>query len=80
MGGRRVTARKHRQPVRVELGRRSAWLFGPGVAEAVRLAGSPSMRCPKRKALCCPVDRVSDVLAIIEGVQGRRVELTEALT
>lgn len=73
-----MTARNRRAPVRVELGRRTAYLTGPGVAEAVRLAGSPSMRCPKRKALCCPIDRVSDVLAVVEGVQGRRVELIEA--
>jgi len=78
MDGRRVTGQNRRQPVRVELGRRTAWLSGPGVAEALRLAGSPSMRCPKRRVWCCPVDRVSDVLAVVEGVQGRRIELVEA--
>ncbi len=79
MGGRRVTARTRRQPVRVELGRHTAYLTGPGVHEALVTAGSPMMRCATRKVWCCPITHLDDVLAVIEGMQGRRVDLVEAL-
>lgn len=75
-----MTARNRRQPVRVELGRRSAWLSGPGVREALTMAGSPSMRCPKRRVWCCPITHLDDVLAVIEHRQGRRVELIESVS
>ncbi len=74
-----MTARNRRQPVRVELGRRTAWLFGPGVTEALRLADSPRMFCAKRRTWCCPLTHLDDVLAVIEGAQGRRVDLVEAV-
>lgn len=75
-----MTARHRRQTVRVELGKRTAWLSGPGVHDALTAAGSPMMRCPVRKVWCCPLNRLDDVLAVIEYRQGRRVELVEALT
>ncbi len=78
MDGRRVTGRNRRQPVRVELGRRTAYLHGPGVYDALTTAKVPKMRCAIRKVWCCPIDRVSDVLAVIEYRHGRRVELVEA--
>lgn len=79
MGRRRVTIRNRRQPVRVELGRRTAYLYGPGVHDALTAAGSPMMRCAVRRTWCCPITHLDDVLAVIEGMQGRRVELIEAL-
>ncbi len=72
-----MTARNRRQPVRVELGKRTAWLYGPGVHDALTVADVPMMRCAKRRTWCCPIDRLDDVLAVIEYRQGRRVDLVE---
>ena len=74
-----MTAHNRRQPVRVELSRRSAYLYGPGVYDALTTANVPKMRCAIRRTWCCPVTHLADVLAVIEGVQGRRVDLVEAV-
>ncbi len=73
-----MSGQSRRQPVRVELGRRTAFFYGPGAYDALTRAEVPRMRCPTRRVWCCPIDRVSDVLVVIEHVQGRRVELVEA--
>lgn len=65
--------------VQVEVGARSAWWHGTGVAAALDEIGIPRMRDwhPDRKGvLMCPVDRVDDVLAILEYRERRVVELT----
>lgn len=72
-----MTARGRREPVHVVLGKRTAYLSGPGVHAALSIAGSPKMWCAKRRTWSCPIDRVSDVLAVVERVHGRRVELAE---
>lgn len=66
-----------RRTVRVEVGRRSAWLHGPGVFAALEVTGTPRMRCPVRKVWTCPVDRLADVLAYLEHCQHRRVQLVD---
>lgn len=73
------THRTRRQPVRVELSRRTAYLYGPGVHHALTTANVPMMRCAIRRTWCCPITHLDDVLAVIE-LQGRRVDLIEALT
>lgn len=61
--------------IRVEIGKRSAWLHGPGLSAALDDAGIPRMWCPFQKALTCPVDRVDDLLALLEHRDKRVVDL-----
>lgn len=61
--------------VRVEVGKRSAWLHGTGLSAALGDAGIPKMWCPFQKALTCPVDRLDDLLALLEHRDRRPVEL-----
>ena len=63
------------QIVTVEVGRRSAWLHGYGLAAVLDQVGVPRMWCPFHKCLTCPVDRVDDVLALVEHRHRRVVEL-----
>lgn len=73
------STKKRRQTSRiitVEVGRRSAWLRGYGLARVLDEIGSPRMWCPRQKCLTVPVDRVDDVLAIVEFRDRRMVELT----
>lgn len=70
-----MTTRQPRLPypngtVRIEVGRRSAWLYGQGVAKALAATQTPSMRCPVTKTYTVPIDRLADVMAYIE--HGRR--------
>jgi hypothetical protein len=65
--------------VRVEVGARSAWLYGAGLAGVCDELGVPQIRDwhPDRKGvLLVPIDWVADVLAIIEHREGRTVEST----
>lgn len=67
-----------RGTVRVEVGRRSAWLYGAGVEAALNATQTPRMRCPVQKTFTVPIDRLSDVVAYLEHSRRRRyVELTE---
>lgn len=64
--------------VQIEVGARSAWFHGTGIAAALDELGIPRMRDwhPDRKGvLMCPVDRVDDVLAILEYRERRLIEL-----
>jgi hypothetical protein len=71
-----ITRRRTRsRVVRIEVGRRSAWLHGAGLAAALDQAGIPRMWCPFHKALTCPVDRVDDLLALLEFRDGRVIDL-----
>lgn len=67
--------RRRSRVIRVEIGRRSAWLHGTGLAALLDAAGIPNMRCPFQKSLTCPVDRVDDLLALLEHRDGRVAEL-----
>ncbi len=75
-------ARRRRSASRlvcVEIGARSAWWYGAGVAAAMDEIGVPRMRDwhPDRKGvLMCAIDRVDDVLAVLEYRDGRVIELT----
>jgi hypothetical protein len=65
--------------VRIEVGARSAWLYGVGMAGVCDELGIPRMRDwhPGRKGtLMCPVNRVDDVLAVLEHREGRTVDLS----
>lgn len=65
-------------PVRIEVGRRSACLYGTGLAGTCDEVGIPRMRDwhPDRKGvLMIPADRVDDLLAVIEHREHRTVEL-----
>ena len=66
-----------RDPVIGELLARSLRLSGPGVLAAIEATGVPSMRDTTRKSWLVPLDRADDVLAYIEHVQRRRIELVD---
>lgn len=54
------------RPVTVEVGRRSAWLRGPGLVKMAEEVGSPRMWCPRKRCLTVTIDRVGDILAMLE--------------
>lgn len=62
--------------VAIEVGRRSAWIRGTGIAPLLDEIESPRMWCSRQKCLTCPVDRVDDLLALLEHRDGRMVELS----
>jgi hypothetical protein len=67
-----------RSTVRVEIGARSCWLYGTGLTRRLIELDIPRMRDwhPDRKGvLMCPVDRVGDLLALLE-YRDRVVELS----
>ena len=65
------------QPIEVEAGRRSAWIWGPWkpIDTAIRATGAPSMRCPKRKTTAVPITYLDDVISHLEYAQRRTVIL-----
>jgi hypothetical protein len=68
-----------RATVRIEVGARSCWLYGAGLHRILDEVGAPRMRDwhPSRKGvLMCSVDRIGDVLALLEHRDRRVVELT----
>ena len=76
MRDRRRTASR---VIRVEVGpRNTSWLHGTGVAAACDELGIPRMKDPIRKQLCCPTNRLDDLLALLEHRDGRVIELTAA--
>lgn len=66
-----------RAPVRVSMTTRSGRLDGPGVLAAIEATGVPRMRDVTRQAWLVPIDRLDDVLAHLEYVQRRPIELVE---
>jgi len=69
-------AKTDQRPMLVEIGRRSAWLHGEGVKEALDATRTPRMRCADRRVYTVPVDRVDDLLAYWQfGRCRRHVEL-----
>lgn len=65
------------EPVFVALGKQSARLSGPGVLAAIEATGAPRMRDAARKAWLVPLARIDDVMAHLEHVQRRRIELID---
>ncbi|MCU1614705.1 MAG: hypothetical protein JWO98_2245 [Frankiales bacterium] len=61
--------------VTIEVGKRSAWLRGQGLAAVLDEVQSPRMWCWRQKCLTCPIDRLDDVLAILEHRDRRHVQL-----
>ena len=61
--------------ITIEVGKRSAWLRGTGLAAVLDEIQSPRMWCPFEKALTCPIDRVDDLLAMLEHRDRRLVQL-----
>jgi hypothetical protein len=64
-----------RATVVIEVGRRSAWLQGYGLHRLLDELQCASMWCPRFHRLTCPVDRVGDLLALLEHRDHRAVEL-----
>ncbi|WP_167759068.1 hypothetical protein [Blastococcus sp. TF02A-35] len=64
-----------RATVSVDVGPRSAWLTGYGLNGYLDELDCPRMWCPVRKRLTIPVDRVGDLLALLEHRDHRVVEL-----
>lgn len=62
--------------MRIEVGARTARRHGDGLADILTANGTPAVCCPTSGALSCPLDRVSDVLAVLEHRHGRTVQLT----
>ena len=68
-----------RSTVRIEVGARSCWLYGTGLTKLLDELGIPRMRDwhPDRKGtVMCAVDRVGDLLALLEHRDKRVVELS----
>lgn len=65
-----------RAAVQIEVGRRSAWLHGYGLHRLLNELQCPVMWCPRYRCLTCPLDRVGDLLALLEHRDQRVVELT----
>lgn len=65
-----------RPPVEIEVGKRSAWLRGPGIVAALDAVESPRMWCPREHCLTIPRDFLDDVLAVLEFQQRRTIVLT----
>lgn len=62
--------------VRIEVGpKNTSYLHGAGLTAVLDELGVPHMRCPIRKVLCCPSNRLDDVLAYLEHRGGRVVDL-----
>lgn len=61
--------------VEVEVGKRSAYFTGTGVAAVLDELGIPRMRCPYTRRVCCPIDRADDAIAYMEHRQRRVVTL-----
>ena len=61
--------------VEVEIGRRTAYFTGTGVAAVLDRLEIPRMRCPYTRRVCCPIDRADDAMAYIEHRQKRVVHL-----
>ncbi len=86
---RPVTAGGRRRPadptpvagrgVHIEVGRRSAWLYGRGLHAAVNKLRIPFMWCPRFKCLTVPIDHVGDLLAYLEHGERRRHVTVEAV-
>lgn len=69
---------RRRGAIRVEIVKRSAYVTGSGawaIAEALNL---PRMKCPYRKALAIPANRVDDLVAFIEARTSRTVTVEAA--
>ena len=68
-----------RATVRIEVGARSCWLHGRGLARMLEELGIPRQRDwhPDRKGtLMCPMNRVGDLLALLDHMDKRVVELS----
>ncbi len=72
--------RRSAEPVRIEVGARSCWGYGTGLAALLDEIGSPRMWCPflssgRNKVVTFPVDRADDLLTLLEHRERRVVEV-----
>jgi hypothetical protein len=65
-----------RATVTVEVGKRSGWIRGYGLHRLLAELDVPRMWCPVHHCLTVPVDRVGDLLALLEHRDHRVVEVT----
>lgn len=71
-----ATRRRASRVVRIEVGpRNTSYLHGTGLVPILDRLGVPHMRCPYRRVLSCPSDRLDDVLAYLDHRERRVVEL-----
>jgi hypothetical protein len=68
-------SRTRSRVVEVEVGKRTAWFTGTGVASVLDALGIPRMRCPYTRRVCCPIDRADDAISYMEYRQNRVVTL-----
>lgn len=67
-----------RSAVRVEVGARSCWLYGAGLSRMLDELEVPRMwdwHPDRKRVLMCPIDRVGDLLALLEYRDKRVVEV-----
>jgi hypothetical protein len=67
-----------RATVRIEVGARTCWLYGTGLARMLDELEVPRMwdwHPDRKRVLLCPVDRVGDLLALLEHRDKRVVEV-----
>jgi hypothetical protein len=77
---RQTRRRRSSQPVLIEIGARSGWGYGPGLAALLDEIESPRMWDPIRshgrtKVVTFPIDRADDLITLIEHREGRPVEV-----
>jgi hypothetical protein len=63
----------HGTTLRVEVGRRTCWLYGPGVRPVLDAVGAPRQWDHTRRWWMTAVDRADDVIAWAEYKQRRHV-------
>ncbi len=54
------------EPIRIEIGRKVAHIYGKGGTDACVRSGIPSMRCAYCKARIIPADRGPDLATFLE--------------
>ncbi|MGY1680714.1 hypothetical protein [Geodermatophilus sp. SYSU D01176] len=73
-----MTTNRRRTPrvIRIEVGpRNTSYLHGAGLVPILDKLGVPHMRCPYRRVLSCPSNRLDDVLAYLDHRDSPVVEL-----
>lgn len=60
-------------PIHIEIIKRSAYVTGTGAWGLAEALGLPRMKCPYRKVLAIPANRVDDYVAFIEHSTHRHV-------
>jgi hypothetical protein len=69
---------KGRGAIHIEIVKRSAYVTGTGAWGIAEMLDLPRMKCPFRKTLMIPANRVDDLVAFIEARTNRVVTIEAA--